>query len=368
MKKLPDARTLLTGRVARVIALVLLLCAAAGAGFYGWRYYAYRQGPQYAFEQLRQALHPAQPEKLAKLVDFYAITASLATATREAFPFLKQGEDQDWEIGRHLETSLLGRFLNGEKGKVPEKKSEEGGEEPLAVLPPDFVSQLASSLTLKSVDEGSALLQARIRHPQLEKDYPLLFRMSRGADGWHVRELVNARELPARFGEDARRRQAAILQKTVDKNAATAARMNEIMPIESCQAQAGLLSDGRTLLVMVYLRARNQSDVNVNNMTLSSELRGERGPLLHRHLNLARQVKPGENFEHRFSIELDARSPEGRAALLASRLGCRAAWRSMGLGNSQVLHVSDNPDPAAMCAAHGGEHPEVLCSLPFFSW
>ena len=53
---------------------------------------------------------------------------------------------------------------------------------------------------------------------------------------------------------------------------------------------------------------------------------------------------PGEALDHRWTIELDAASPTGQKVRAAGALTCRPIWKTLGLANGEVLHITDLPD------------------------
>lgn len=359
--------------------MALLLTAALGAGgFYAWRVCQYRQSSDFALARLKEALTPPKPEELAKLVDFQGVAGDLAAATAETFPFFKQGPDQRRELAQMIQTGLLRRFLEKEqapsksKGKNSAADDEEKARlarlaQPLTLLPPDFLSQFTGSLALAGTQGDSAVLRAQVRHPLLERDFELLFDLRKGPDGWIVRHTANARELLAQVREAMLARQKAKADVVVDKNTATSTRMNGILPVEACTADAGLLSDGSTLLLMIQLKARNTGKVQVNNVDFDATVLGKDGrPLLHRHLNAAGPVPPGGEFDHRWTVELDGASDTGRGLLADAPLSCHGSWRTMGLSSSEVLHIVDPPDLTRGCEKPGHAHPAGFCLSPVF--
>lgn len=363
-------RQLLTSRAMRAAAIAVI-CALLGAGaFYGWRYYQFRQSSQFAFERLRDALSPAQPEKLASMIDFNTVARELADGAIKAFPFFRAGLDQEWEIRQMIQSGLLRSFRSKDAGAA---KNQEAGMEkqldlPFALLPHNFNSQLAQTLSLRKENDHSAYISATIRQTMLDRDFSPVFHLQKGADGWRVTHLLNGDELAASLRDGLVARQAMRQKKIIDKNSATSAQMEALLPGPGCQASAGMLSDGRTMLVAIDVRSRNAGNVQVNNMTLDITLSGRGGVVLSRSLNVAKSVPPGAAFSHRWNVELDAaENQEGKRLLFAGPLSCKASWRSMGLGNSRVLHVTDNPDAEAMCARHDDSHADGLCELPFFN-
>ena len=74
----------------------------------------------------------------------------------------------------------------------------------------------------------------------------------------------------------------------------------------------------------------------------------------------------GEDFDQRWSIELDGQSPQGRSLLAAGPLTCTASWRTLGLSNAEVLHIVDVPDILKACNKPGHHHFLGFCLSPIF--
>lgn len=331
-------------RHALALAGIFLALAVSVGAYSGWRYYEYRQSSEYAFLRLQEALHPPDPEDLARRVDFNTLSGHLAQAIAKSYPFLKKGPDQIHDVKAMLQTGLLKQLLHREEAPKEEEDPQKRLQEALYVLPPDFQNQLAANLALQSAHEGTALLRASIRHPLLDKKFPLLLRMDQTANGWLVRDLVNAEELVAEFRAAQVKRMKARRGLILQKNEQTRRRMDATLPLQSCTASAGLLSDGKTLLLVAHVLARNTGSVAVNNMNLNATFSGlDHSLLLQRHLNAVQPVRPGEDFERRWTIELDGTSPLGRSVLAAGKISCSARWKTLGLASGEVLHLSDVP-------------------------
>lgn len=131
--KLPLLSTLAALAREHVLALtvVLLAAALAAGGFYGWRYYQYRQSSEYAYVRLRAALSPPKPEELALRVDFNTLSGHLAEAVARNFAFFKQGPDQIRALKDIIQTGLLKKFLSKEE---PAKGQAEKEEDPEKLL------------------------------------------------------------------------------------------------------------------------------------------------------------------------------------------------------------------------------------------
>ncbi|MBD5646683.1 MAG: translation initiation factor IF-2 [Desulfovibrio sp.] len=351
------------------LVVVVLVAGLGAGGYFGWRTWQFRQTSEYATEQLKAALSPPNTEELAKRVDFRALFAELSHAVARAFPFYKAGPDQEHVLSQQLQTALLRRLREKDAGPAKGEEPDAAAKlrQPLVLFPPDFLAQLPAGLTLAETKGDSARIRTEITHPQLDVVFPLEFEMRRGPDGWTVRHLTNADEVAGLLRNALLARQKATVDVVLDKNEATLKRMESILPIQSCEAEAGLLSDGNTLLLMVLMRGQNQGGIQVNNMDLDTTIFGSHGdPVLTRHLNAAEPVYPGAAFSHRWSIELDAQSPEGQRVLGGIPLTCRPVWRSMGLSSAEVLHVAEATDLAQKCDMPGHDHPVGFCKLPIF--
>ncbi|OXS28548.1 MAG: hypothetical protein BCS36_10370 [Desulfovibrio sp. MES5] len=326
---------------ASVLVLIVIVIS-----FSGWRYYQYRQSSQYAYEILRDALKTADTETIAALVDFNSLSGSLAKDLVQNYPFLKAGKDQIRQVDDMIQTALLKQIRTKQEPVKDEPDLKIRLRTPLYALPPDFLAQLASTLSLQTSSEGTALLTAKARHPLLDKNFLLILRMDQTPTGWHVRKLVNSPELVRQFREAQLERMTAQRQMILDKNTATEKRIKDLFPLQPCSASAGLLSDGNTLLLVVHVLARNIGTVSVNNMNLFAEFSSATGEfLLSRHLNAVQPTHPGEDFERNWTIELDGGSELGRRVLNGQPLQCKAAWKTLGLDNGEVLHISEAPAP-----------------------
>lgn len=327
--------------VATVLVLIVIVVS-----FSGWRYYQFRQSSQYAYEILREALKTADTETIAELVDFNSLASSLAKDLAQNYPFLKAGPDQVRQLDDMVQIALLKQTRTKQEPVKDVADLKTRLKTPLYALPPDFLAQMAATLSLQTASEGTALLTAKVRHPLFDKNFLLILRMDQTPPGWRVRTLVNSPELVRQFREAQLERMTAQRQMILDKNTATEKRIKELFPLQSCSASAGLLSDGDTLLLVVHVLARDIGTVSVNNMNLFAEFSSATGEsLLSRHLNAVQPTHPGEDFDRNWTIELDGRSELGRRVLNGQPLQCKAAWKTLGLDNGEVLHISEAPAP-----------------------
>ncbi len=349
--------------------LVLILLAGAGTGgYFAWQSYLYRQSPAYALEQLKKALTPPSPQALAHLVDFNAVAGELASAMQESFSFCKSGPDQNRYFRDQVQTVLLRQLMTKEEpGKKIEGDYESLLDKPLVILPPDFVSQLLASLKLNDKDPANVTISASIRNPLLNQDFPLVLRLRRSSSGWLVSNLLNARDLAAQMREAILARQRASIGILERKYAAVRKQMEAALPIQDCTAEAGLLSDGKTLLLMIDLLARNTGDAAVNNFSFDLSLMNSQDQIiLNRHVNGTKSVDPGEDLRQRWTFELDAHEPLAQSVLSGGKLSCKGFWRTLGLGNGKVLHLTEPPNLQTVCELPSHNHPQGFCVLPVF--
>lgn len=354
------------------IAAVMLLCAAGAGIFFGIKQYQYRQTSQFAFEKLKQALNPPNAEKLAQLIDFNKTSEDMAKEIAQKFPFFMAGSDQIRNIRQYLQKSLLAAFI---KGNEPDKKNAAKEEESeakelakeLYILPPDFADQLAKNLALRESGGETAIINAKIEHPQLHMPFNILLKMQKGPDGWVIRGIANAKELASQMRDAMIKRHARLREVYEEKNANTQKKMTALLPIQSCTVDAGLLSDNRTFVMIVHITAQNRGNVQVNNFSIDTSIYGRDGKMItRRFLNAAKPAAPGEMFSHRFSFELESQSPLAQELMNGIPLTCNATWQTLGLNNSQVWHMEAVPNPDILCAMPGHNHPDGFCILPVF--
>lgn len=357
----------------RKLALLagLLCCGGlAAGGWFGWQQYQHRQSAAYAFERLKLALNPPSPEELAKLVDFNSIGNDLARAIQKIFPFYLQGKDQERNIRNRLQNAVLRVFLqkDDKRASLPDADDQQALlQAPLEILPPDFVAQLQNSLVLRDAGPNSAIVVAKLEQPLLGRSFTPVFGLDRTANGWKVDRVLNADELLTQLREAMLQRHVKLRNVYEHKNMLTTRRMDELLPVQSCSANAGILSDGKTLVMTVQVIGRNKGNVQINNFNVDTAITGANGQLVtRRFLNVAKPVAPGEDFSHRWNFELEANSDLGRAIMRAQPLHCTARWQTLGLNNSEVLHILEVPNPDAQCAIDGHNHPDGFCQTPVF--
>lgn len=354
--------------IATLLGIVLVIGLGAGA-FFGFQEYQHRQSSAFALEKLKQSLLAQDTHELAMLVDFKSISNDIVKAATKNFPFLREKTDAERFVSHGIQNALLQKFMEKEhKSQFPEDETEAGQlKRPLALLPGDFVNQLITKTTVADIGPDRAVLNVRIDNPQLKEAMPLSLSMRRGPDGWVVNHLANADEAAAMLRQNLLARYAAQRDVYIQKNAETTQEMNKIIPLQGCGANAGLLSDGKTFILIVRTLADNKSDIQVNNVNLDTIITGKSGKvLLRRFLNDAQPILPGEKYDHRWSVELDGNSPEARALLQDGPLHCQTSWKTLSLNNGRVLHIENVPNPAEACLKPGHDHPASFCEIPLF--
>lgn len=368
--KLDLAAKIKKHKMLAILVLCAVICALGAGGYFGWKQYQYWQSSQYAFTKIQAALNPPDAAKLAKMVNFRAIANDLSQAIQHAFPFYMTGPDQEQNISHALQTALLKRFMTKEEKKQQTlvKEDEEALlRKDLTILPDDFLSQLPANLHLTENGPSSALISAKIDHPLLNQPFTLVFNLANTAEGWKISHLVNAGEITSQLRKAMLERHARVVKMYKDKNAATAKVMNELLPLQSCTAHAGMLSDGRTMLMVIHVIARNRGNVQINNFNLDASFLGRSGQFItKRYLNASKPVAPGEDFNHRWSLELSGTDPVAQSLLRDQPLQCRAVWQTLTLNNGKVLHIVEEPYKEGMCEVDGHHHPTGFCLSPVF--
>ncbi len=354
-----------------IVLGITVVCALCAGGYFGWQEYQRRQTSQFAMEKLREALSPPNPRELAAMVDFHSLANELAKAIVRHFSFYMQGDDQERNISRMLQTALLRRFREGpppSKTPVNEETSEvKALQEDLQILPTNFVEQMLNTMTLRENGPGAALLSVKIENSQLKKTFTLIFNMQKTPDGWIIRNIANSNEVAGQMAEAMLARHNRLREVYLEKNANTAKKMNELLPILSCSADAGLIGNGKFLVMTVHVLARNKGNIQVNNFSADIRILGKDGSEIEqRFLNTAKPVGPGEDFNHRWAFELDSQAPLAQKLLMGIPLQCRASWQTLGLNNRQVWHIEEVPNPDRICPLEGHDHPEGFCFTPVF--
>lgn len=352
-----------------ILVLCIALCGVGAGGFYGYRWYEYRQTSAFAMEKLKNAISPADPESLAKLVDFRSVSQDLAQAIMKSFPFYLAGQEQDRKISDALQTAIL-KHLSEKPASfaVQEEENEEKAlQKPLIILPPDFGEQFVKNMNMHETSPDSAMLSTTITNPQLERPVKLLLKLQKGPNGWRLNHVLNATELASQLRGELLKRHIRLREVFEAKNSATRKKMEQTLPMVACNADGGLLSDGKTFILMIHVLARNISQIQANNYSVDVSIFGKNNNLVEkRFLNTAKPVGPGEDFEHRWSFELESQSPLAQELMANLPLHCSAAWQTLGLGNSQVWHIEEVPNPDRACMIEGHDHPEGFCLIPIF--
>ncbi|MBQ7607294.1 MAG: translation initiation factor IF-2 [Desulfovibrionaceae bacterium] len=354
-----------------ILVGVILLVFIILSSIFGVRYYKFRMSTEFAFNNLQASLQTINIPYLAKAVDFRRIGGALAAETAQKFPFFFAGPHQVQRISNYFQGILLGKLKVKDEGHG-EKKEEETEDDLLmkaiTVLPPDCMQQLAANLRLQSKDDTNALLTTSYDHPLLKTKFSLILRMQKNEDGWVVSDLVNAKELVTAYHDLIIERINAQRALAIRKSEKIVQDMHNTMKIQSCTAHAGLISDRRTLMVVVHLLAHNTTKFTVKNVNAATTLTNQNGErLLFRMLNAASQTPPDSDFSYRWTIELDGWSEEGRRLASAGPLQCQVTWRTLTMSNARVFHTETPPKELELCTEHTDRHPRALCTMDIFS-
>lgn len=328
------------------IALVILVIALGYGGWEGWKYYQYLQSSQHAFDMLKDSLKSIDQEKLSAQVNFPQLSQHVAQSIAQFYPFIEQGNNQQAAISTRAQAYLLERLLakdnNRQRGTLTQ---EEALQQTLDILPHDFVKQFHNSMSLNETGTGNpnlAFVSATLHHPQLDMDFNLIFYLQRTGTGWILTDLANAPELVAQFRQAQLKRNEAKRLLLIKKNENTQHRMDSALPIQSCEAAAGVISDNKTLLVRVDVVGRNATPERVNGYSLHVTILNEAGkPILDRYLDKAEPLQPGEPFKQSWTIEMNADSEIGKALLAGGKLKCMTRWQTVALNNGEVLYIRE---------------------------
>ena len=319
----------------------ILIVATPVTGYFCWKAYQYYKSPEYLADQIQEALKPGQIAKLAGVADFAPIFTSLSAAIAQSYPFIERGEKQRERITHRVQLALLAKFRDTSKPAAEHETDEEKLLlRPLIVLPPDFVDQLRATMHLQRISEYMAVVTFTVKHPQLNNQaFQLAFTAANTPDGWRVTDFANAQQAVAAFRAAHLQRQEAKRQIYVRRNQAAADTMRNLLPLESCTASTGMISDGRTVLTVIHVLARNKSSRRIDSVNLLASLQTPDGrELLSRNLNSAEHTAPGADFEHRWTIDMDRSDAEAQALLSSPSLVCKARWYSMAVDTGQVLY------------------------------
>ncbi|MCR5814326.1 MAG: translation initiation factor IF-2 [Desulfovibrio sp.] len=350
---------------------IVLSVLLALATVFGVRYYQFRQSPEYAFGTFQAALSSANIEQLAHLVDFRTIAQHLAEETAKTFPFFLAGPDQQGKISNFFQAQML---------KILRQKPESNDDglindpvvllqKPVYLLPPDIIPQLVRNMALRNVDANSQMITTHFDHPLFKRSFPVVLGLTKSSEGWIIRDYLNAQETLTTFRTIFEERLRAQLDLLKRKSQKVIQEMHKTMEIQSCACQAGLISDKRTLLIVVHLLARNKTGLTVKNVNATTQITNAKGELLlERQLNAVDPTGPSEDFSHRWTIELDGTSDEGKRILAAGPLSCSATWRTLSLSNARVFHADPQPDELKHCTKHEDGHPEGLCDMEIFKF
>lgn len=336
------------------IALTVLVTALGG--YIGWNYWQFRQTAAHAFEELKGALHPADLSALANLVDFNALGNQLAVVAAQSYPFARPGPAQITDLSDLIQTALLRQARIKEEPLKETPDLAQRLKTPLYVLPQDFYTQLAASCSLQTAGDTVALVRATVHHPLLDRTFTLLMELERTpVESWKIRRIVNSAQLVREFRAAQLERMAARRKKVEEKNAAVTARFYPGFSHSGLHGRGGYAFGRQDAAAGADRGARNNGATRVNNMNFEAAVLDLDGrELLRRQCNVVQPTPPGEALDHRWTIELDAASPTGQKVRAAGALTCRPIWKTLGLANGEVLHITDLPGPGGRTALIAG--------------
>lgn len=351
--------------VGAILFLFLLVSVIFGVHFY-----QYRASPEYTFTKLQTAIQSQNISQLATLIDFRKISSHIAEETAKSFPFFMHGPHQIQKISNVFQGAML-KYLKIKNPANDDAKitdPEELLKKPIYILPEDIIVQLGANLQLRNGDKNSQIILTSFEHPILKQHFPLVLRMLKTNDGWIISDLVNAQELVSSFRKILEDRLKTIRTRQVEKAKAIIKEMHEAMDIQSCTAQAGLISDHKTVLLVVHLMARNKTGLTVKNVNAATRISNARNVVvLERNLNSVEPTPPGGDFSYRWIIELDSASEEGHRLLTTGPLSCAVTWRTMTMSSARVYHAETPPSDLERCPIHKDPHPEGLCKMEIFT-
>ena len=332
-------------------------------------YTRYKLSSEFAFKQLQTAIASSNASDLAHSVNVRALADHLAHETARTFPFFHAGPTQIRDISSLFQGEFL-RVLKTKPDSSPDALITDPVElnaKPVYILPPDIIPQLIQNLVMTPKDDETALIETSFDHPLLKEKFPILLSLKSTKDGWIVQDILNAHEIVSQFREIFEKRIRDIRDRAIKKSTDVIKEMAQTLEIQSCTANIGLLSDQKTALCVVEIKAHNKTKLTVKNVNAEVDIlnRSKQG-VLTRRLNSTQQTPPNGDFSHRWIIELEGRSHEGQKMLKGAPLNCTASWRTLTLSNSRVLHTDEIPRPLANCIEHTDPHIEGLCKLGIF--
>ena len=331
----------------KIISAAVLLCIAGSAGgLYGYQAWQHRKTPEYAISQFTAALNPLNLTELAARVDFNSLAGSVARALMEYEPNTYGTSEKDFTLLREkLQQELLAALTEDpEKAKARDADKDA----PIFPLPADFALQIAQNTRFLS-HSGLQILQTALHHPAEATPVQMLFVLRQDSSGkWIVGEIANAKELVFRFAAARQRQKEAKEAAFHKKNEDIKQQMKELLRIQHCEASAAAISDGKTVLVVINILARNAGKQAVHNANATAELFDSSDRLLlARKLNSSSGTAPGEDFRQQWTIELDADTAEAKSILQAHPIICRAAWNSMLPEDGKLLYIREKPKEEA---------------------
>lgn len=328
----------------KLIILIIVLAGLGAGGYFGLQKWTYLQSPQYLEDRLKLALQPGNEMQLAPLAEFDVIFDELTNAVMKHFPHVEQGKpDRKEIILRRIRDAVLERLRGTDK--IPQGYDPDEDRRTLQkilIMPQDFIDQILQKMQLKTSEKDKAgILTFAITHPQLEnKEFTFKFSLQKHKGDWHIMRFSNADELVRKFREAHLKRQEAKRKVHAKRNNEARETMNTSLPISSCSAETGMLSDKFTILTVIRIKGHNRSQLTVNNVNLITTINDKRGKeIWSNHLNAVIQIEPGQDMDHIWTLDSDRNEDLGKAMLANGPFTCKTRWYAMGLGQRMYYDV-----------------------------
>ena len=355
--------TALRSRKCRLILCGLGIAAIMLAGV--WLYFQKRAASvEYAVAQLNQAIASNNVEQLARMVDFYGLSAKLGAAMAEASP----------EDGAEVNSDARQRCQDAVQRKLLNIFSQEGGDvapalpaqsvarpenpdlavamyneifdilrKPTSILPPNFLSQLKDRpLAIHARDDNTAILSTTVEHAQLKHVFSINLAMQRNDQGWRVSGLADSARLVNEFWDLVKESKNRALEAIAQENDRQRLLMNTYYNIRTCRSALFPPDAGGVTRLRVTVEGSNLGERDI----FAS---GSKCDLLDRNdvriaslrLENTRTVKAGERFEHGWFYSFLEDFPEVEALVAAGEVSCVATATTVLLGRGSVLYFRD---------------------------
>ncbi len=329
----------------KILGIVLCLILAAG-GFYGWKHYTHINSPEYFIEQLNTALVTNDLAKLAVLVDFRSVTDDMVKHIQRAdIPKRPATAKEERVIPLTEEIQVI--FMEALKNKDAAPPTTQEKQNPLAPLDPlpiDFAAQISGKIKLQAALGNEAVASVTVNYPRLERDFRLLFFMTKSPD-WIIKRMSNVDEILRYYVTEENKLELLREEKFLKDNAIFQQRMDEQFELRSCTAFVHAATGSKTKSLFVRIKGYNKGPQIIRNMTFETTITSDTAQgnvVLKEDLNMAARILPGVDLEDAYNIELDPNNAEHAAVLNTKNLFCVAKPRVMTLNNGDLLFTRKN--------------------------